>query len=89
MNSDLIIAKLKIKFGESLEDLSIEDRYAAIALLALAIQKQIYVFQVSVISKELDEVYRKCQATEVIYDIHVTTMPRVLKFFAETIPEIS
>ncbi len=86
MNSTCIIERLKITYGNNLENLSIEDRYAAIALLAVAICKQKFIFQLFAESVDFEKLYRNCQATKFIYDTHVTAMPGIIKFLSETIP---
>ena len=86
-SSEDIISKLKSEFGESLEQLSVQNRYGTIGLLSIAINRQQYPFQVIASHQELiDRMLNSSEMQRILYNCPVVSMPRVIKFLSETIP---
>lgn len=86
MSSANTIERIKSRYGTNLEHLAIEDRYAAIALLAIAVNRQRFIFQILAEDQSLLGLYQDKSLNELIYDVHVAAIPGVIKFLSETIP---
>jgi hypothetical protein len=80
------IERLKFKLGTNLEDLSIEDRYAAIAILAIAVNRQMFPFQVAANDQSVLDRFCNKDVYGIIQYSHVAAIPGIIKFLAESIP---
>lgn len=89
MQSNYYIQQLKNHFGENLESLSPGDRYGLICLLSAAINRQCYPFQIYAHYQDFFEKIISIESIgyRFIKECPILSIPNVIKFLSETIPE--